>query len=83
MSDENHAIEILQEQISELRDEVRHQLDRAFSWLAEDSSSADLSEAIDLLKDPDLFEKLEKLRALATARLYLEFAIAKKLKKTT
>ena len=31
MSDENHAIEILQEQISELRDEVRHQLDRAFS----------------------------------------------------
>jgi len=48
MNDENHAIEIIQEQINKLRDEVRHPLDRAFSWLTADSSSADLSKAIDL-----------------------------------
>jgi hypothetical protein len=82
ISDENHAIEVIQEQISELRDELRNRFDRAFSWLSTDTSTGDLSEAIETLKDEALFEKIERLRALATARLHLEFEVAKKAKKT-
>lgn len=77
MTDHENAIQLIQEQIDDLRGNLHRKIDNAVGWLDEDSDIPHLSEALDLLS-PALYGDIEKLRALGTARLELEIAAKKR-----